>query len=120
MVKVGENWLSVIVDQAEVIPFCQSLDLSEYETDSSLLSSISYSIVSETDEKALLTRVLTLISSFCSLCKEQGSVGRIVLNLSDILADDVYVTPLVKNRLAYRLHCFLVSKSFFTIQTQLQ
>ena len=49
MVKVGENWLSVIVDQAEVIPFCQSLDLSEYETDSSLLSSISYSIVSETD-----------------------------------------------------------------------
>ncbi|KAK8804004.1 hypothetical protein WA171_000097 [Blastocystis sp. BT1] len=95
--KYGKN-------QAEVIPFCQSLDLSEYETDSSLLSSISYSIVSETDEKALLTRVLTLISSFCSLCKEQGSVGRIVLNLSDILADDTRLQIALFSRIKILLH----------------
>ena len=93
------------------------MDLSEYETDTSLLSSISYSMVLETDEKALLTRVLTLVSSFC---KEQSCVGRIILNLSDILADDVAVILSIHNRLLCRLPYFLEFGSFLTTRTQLQ
>ena len=72
-------------NQTEVIPFCHSFDLSQNEKDAELLNAIACCCVDETN---LLTNTLSAVASFCTLCKEKECVGRVFLDLSDILADD--------------------------------
>ena len=73
-------------DQTEVIPFGHSFDLSQNETNKELLANVASLCV---DEDSLVTHTLTAVASFCTLCKEKTCAGRIFLDVSDILADDV-------------------------------
>lgn len=62
------------------------------EKEESILSNISYLVLPEElgeDVNAILTRTLTAVASFAALCKKEECVGRVVIDYSEILTDNV-------------------------------
>lgn len=81
------------IDPAEPLEYCHSFDLSQNEKDEQLLNRISYlsihSIINQ-DQNVILSTILSNIHLFIQQCKKEECVGRIVLNVDELLSDDVF------------------------------
>ena len=65
---------------------CHSFDLSECEKNQELLLNV-YTLSVKKGNYVKTT--LQAVSQFTSLCMEEGVVGRVILDIGDLLCDDV-------------------------------
>lgn len=81
--------------------YCHNFDLSNWETNKDLLKAISYvslSCLFDEDDNSIISSVLSSIKEFVYRCKQEECVGRIVLDIEDILSDHVSIILLLYYR----------------------
>lgn len=79
---------SLWLGKTETIEFCHSFDLGEYEKNEGILSNLYTLSVKKED---FVESTLRAVSQFTLCCKEEGIVGRIILDVGDFLCDDVII-----------------------------
>lgn len=89
--------------------YCHNFDLSNWETNKDLLKAISYMSLStlfDEDDNSIISAILSSIKDFVYRCKQDECVGRIVLDIEDIISDHVLNVLLLYHRFPSKTNCF--------------
>lgn len=82
------SFCSFTVDAVDSVEYCHGFDLSKWEQDMSLFSSVVIVHV-DNDPAFFVKKVISAVHSFVSLCSKESVVGRIILDVAEILGQDV-------------------------------
>ena len=80
---------SLILEATDSVEFCHGFDLSKWEEDLSRLSSVI--VVHVDNDSSFVQKTLSAVNSFVSLCSKESVVGRIILDVAEILGQNVSV-----------------------------
>ena len=120
ILKVLNIHVDYSIDPAEPLEYCHAFDLSQNEKNEQLLNRISYlsihSIINQ-DQNVILSTILSNIHLFIQQCKKEEYVGRIVLNVDELLSDDVICFLLISYRFLSKFSFFHEFVFFYMVVT---